>query len=90
MIVGLYVGIATVSIFVYYYCYYSWSNNNHTILSFYELRNWTKCHTNNRSFINYENPCDYFFEGKKKASTLSLTVLVMIEMFNSVNAMSED
>ena len=38
----------------------------------------------------YENNCDYFLTGKKKASTLSLTVLVMIEMFNSLNAMSED
>ena len=34
--------------------------------------------------------CSYFSEGKKKASTLSLTVLVVIEMLNALNALSED
>ena len=36
------------------------------------------------------NPCDYFSTGKVKAMTLSLTMLVAIEMFNSLNALSED
>lgn len=36
------------------------------------------------------NPCDYFVKGKVKASTLSLSVLVVIEMLNSLNAISED
>lgn len=35
-------------------------------------------------------PCDYFEKGKVTASTLSLTVLVTIEMMNSLNALSED
>lgn len=37
-----------------------------------------------------KNPCEYFTKGKVKASTLSLSVLVMIEMFNAYNAISED
>merc|ERR1711907_657381 len=37
-----------------------------------------------------ENPCDYFGKGKVVASTLSLSVLVTIEMFNALNALSED
>lgn len=37
-----------------------------------------------------KNACDYFTKGKIKASTLSLSVLVMIEMFNAFNALSED
>ena len=37
-----------------------------------------------------EKPCNYFVEGKIKASTLSLSVLVVIEMLNALNAISED
>jgi Ca2+-transporting ATPase len=36
------------------------------------------------------NPCEYFTKGKVKASTLSLSVLVVIEMANALNALSED
>merc|ERR1712054_144692 len=36
------------------------------------------------------DPCSYFRKGKVKASTLSLTVLVIIEMLNALNALSED
>ena len=39
--------------------------------------------------ISFSNPCDYFTYGKAKASTLSLSVLVAIEMFNAMNALSE-
>jgi len=40
--------------------------------------------------VSFDAPCDYFGKGKVKASTLSLSVLVAIEMFNSLNALSED
>ena len=39
----------------------------------------------------FASPCDAFGPaGKAKASTLSLSVLVAIEMFNALNALSED
>lgn len=39
--------------------------------------------------FTFDDPCDYFTYGKAKASTLSLSVLVAIEMFNALNALSE-
>lgn len=92
VIIGTYVGIATSGIFIYYYTKYNWSSEMHTLISFSELRNWTKCvDWTSANFIGYEaNPCEYFISGKRKASSLSLTVLVIIEMFNALNAISEN
>lgn len=92
IIIGTYVGIATSGIFIYYYTSYNWSTEVHSLVSFSELRNWTKClDWTDTNFIGYEsNPCDYFIGGKRKASSLSLTVLVIIEMFNALNAISEN
>jgi len=97
LIVGIYIGIATVGIFVYWYVAYDWSGYDQPIVSFYQLRNWSECPNwqdfTLNNFLHYDfskNPCSYFIAGKAKASTLSLTVLVMIEMLNSMNAISEN
>jgi|TARA_B110000003_G_scaffold8680_1_gene9013 Ca2+-transporting ATPase len=78
------------------------SQDGHTPVTFKQLTNWGEC----ASWKNFKggkftaggvaysytgkNACDYFEAGKVKASTLSLTVLVAIEMFNALNALSED
>ena len=92
LVIGTYVGLATVGIFIYYYLYYVTPNTSHTLISFYQLRNWTKCGDwKDVQFAGFENnACDYFIVGKRKASTLSLTVLTVIEMFNAVNALSDN
>lgn len=97
MIVGLYVGIATVGIFVYWYTMAE-TGDGHTLISFWELAHWSECPNWTDFKVNNfvdgmdlsANPCKYFTDGKVKASTLSLSVLVMIEMFNAYNALSED
>jgi len=68
------------------------------LVEFAKLKNWTDCEgwagfkiaNFNDGFDYSNNPCAYFTVGKKKASTLSLTVLVMIEMFNALNALSDE
>ncbi|XP_020086089.1 calcium-transporting ATPase 1, endoplasmic reticulum-type-like [Ananas comosus] len=106
MVIGLYVGIATVGIFIIWYTHGSFmgidlTGDGHTLVTYSQLSNWGQCSSWNnftvtpftagtRHFSFDANPCDYFQSGKVKATTLSLSVLVAIEMFNSLNALSED
>lgn len=79
------------------------SQDGHTTVTLGQLRAWESCptwapaagfdpkpFTAGAQTITLESPCDYFAAGKIKASTLSLSVLVAIEMFNAANALSED
>lgn len=105
LVIGSYVGIATVGVFIIWYTHGSFlgidlSGDGHTLVTYSQLSNWGKCSswegfkvshfTAGNQVISFENPCDYFTTGKVKATTLSLSVLVAIEMFNSLNALSED
>jgi Ca2+-transporting ATPase len=97
MVVGIYVGMATVGIFIYWYLYADNSLDGHTLVSWEQLSNWSQCPTWKdfapAPFLGMDfskKPCEYFTRGKVKASTLSLSVLVMIEMLNALNALSED
>ncbi|KAI8104565.1 hypothetical protein M9434_003120 [Picochlorum sp. BPE23] len=105
LVVGLYVGFATVAVFAVWYTHDSFmgidfSDDGHTVVTFDQLRNWESCEswrgfkaapfTAGSSTVSFDTPCDYFSKGKIKASTLSLSVLVAIEMFNAANALSED
>lgn len=99
-------GIATVGVFILWYTQASYMginlvNDGHTLIEFSQLRNWGECSswTNFKvspymvgggRLITFSDPCDYFTVGKVKAMTLSLSVLVAIEMFNSLNALSEE
>lgn len=103
LVIGCYVGIATVGVFVVWYTQPSFlgihlTGDGHTLVSVSQLRNWGDCSdlsvtpftVGSNRVMTFSNPCDYFTTGKVKAMTLSLSVLVAIEMFNSLNALSED
>ncbi|KAF5744655.1 calcium-transporting ATPase 1 endoplasmic reticulum-type-like [Tripterygium wilfordii] len=106
LVIGLYVGIATVGIFIIWYTHHTFfgidlSEDGHSIVTYSQLANWGQCSSwegfsaspfiaGSQVFKFDANPCEYFQSGKIKASTLSLSVLVAIEMFNSLNALSED
>lgn len=105
-VIGSYVGVATVGIFVLWYTQPSILGINlisdgHSLVQLTQLQNWGECPSWSNftaspftvaggRVISFTNPCDYFSVGKVKAMTLSLSVLVAIEMFNSLNALSED
>ncbi|KAG6583455.1 Calcium-transporting ATPase 4, endoplasmic reticulum-type [Cucurbita argyrosperma subsp. argyrosperma] len=106
LVIGLYVGVATVGVFIIWYTHASFlgidlSGDGHSLVSYSQLANWGQCSSwdgfsvspftaGDDVFSFDSDPCDYFRSGKIKASTLSLSVLVAIEMFNSLNALSED
>lgn len=106
LVIGLYVGVATVGVFIIWFTHDSFfgidlSQDGHSLVTYSQLANWGQCHswegfkvsnfTAGSQVFNFDsNPCDYFETGKVKAMTLSLSVLVAIEMFNSLNALSED
>ncbi|KAL9181312.1 hypothetical protein ACHAXT_010117 [Thalassiosira profunda] len=94
MVVGIYVGFACVAVFAYWYIYHE---GDHTNITWEQLTTWGYCSDWKDFKVNdfdgldmQTDPCKYFTEGKIKASTLSLSVLVAIEMFNALNALSED
>jgi len=94
--IGAYVGIATIGIFIYWYLFYT-HVDGHSLITWRQLTTWTECEkwanfrVNNYIGLDLQtNPCDYFTVGKSKPVTLSLTVLVIIEMFNAMNAISDE
>ncbi|XP_050230437.1 calcium-transporting ATPase 1, endoplasmic reticulum-type-like [Mercurialis annua] len=106
LVIGSYVGLATVGVFIIWYTRHTFmfidlSRDGHSVVTYSQLANWAQCgnwqnfsvspFTAGSQVFNFDdNPCEYFRSGKIKASTLSLSVLVAIEMFNSLNALSED
>ncbi|CAD8186819.1 unnamed protein product [Paramecium octaurelia] len=71
--------------------------DGHPVVTFHQLRNWAECHhwegfkvANFEKYDFSKDSCLYFSWGKQKASTLSLSYLVVIDMFNALNALSED
>ncbi|KAK5306817.1 hypothetical protein LTR99_002509 [Exophiala xenobiotica] len=85
MVTGTYVGAATVFGYVWWFMFYS--SGPH--VSFAQLRNFHKCSSTNPLYADFD--CALFSPGAvtaRTASTMSLSILVVIEMFNAMNALS--
>jgi P-type Ca2+ transporter type 2A len=85
MVVGTYVGAATVFGYVWWFMFHGEGPQ----LSFSQLRNFHSCTATNPQFAGLD--CSIFntqaYENRA-ASTMSLSILVVIEMFNAMNALS--
>ncbi|KAL5117176.1 hypothetical protein ACEQ8H_004864 [Pleosporales sp. CAS-2024a] len=80
MVIGTYVGAAT----VFGYAWWFMFNSAGPQINFYQLSHFHQC---SRSFP--EIGCDMFSNDMaKSASTVSLSILVVIEMLNAMNALS--
>jgi len=101
IIIGAYVGFATIAVFVYWYLYAN-TGDGHPLISWRKLSDWSECEEwpeNVAKNLDYSygandfsgpKVCDYFKNGKTIAATMSLSVVVLIEMLNAFNAISEN
>ncbi|KAN0107161.1 calcium ATPase [Russula decolorans] len=82
LVIGTYVGIATVAGYAWWFMFYE----NGPQISYYQLTNFHQC-----AARFPEIGCDMFTNGQARhASTMSLSILVTVEMFNAMNSLSEN
>jgi len=82
MVVGIYVGCATVFGYAWWFMFYAGGPQ----ISFYQLTNFHQCST-----LFPEIGCQMFTnEMSRTATTMSLSILVTVEMFNAMNSLSEN
>ncbi|XP_052202251.1 calcium-transporting ATPase 3, endoplasmic reticulum-type [Diospyros lotus] len=79
LVIGAYVGLATVAGFIWWFVY----SDSGPKLPYVELMNFDSCSTRETSY-----PCSIFND--RHPSTVSMTVLVVVEMFNALNNLSEN
>ncbi|OBT61579.1 calcium-translocating P-type ATPase, SERCA-type [Pseudogymnoascus sp. 23342-1-I1] len=80
MVIGVYVGLATVAGYAWWFMY----NAEGPQISFYQLTHFHQC---SEKFADLG--CQMFSDDMaKSASTVSLSILVVIEMLNAMNALS--
>ncbi|ORY01788.1 putative calcium-transporting ATPase sarcoplasmic/endoplasmic reticulum type [Basidiobolus meristosporus CBS 931.73] len=82
MVIGTYVGCATVFGYAWWFMFYEGGPQ----ITFYQLSNFHKC-----SELFPELGCSMFTDiMSHRATTMSLSILVTIEMFNAMNSLSEN
>ncbi|KAF9246479.1 hypothetical protein BU15DRAFT_58516 [Melanogaster broomeanus] len=82
MVIGIYVGCSTVFGYAWWFIYYSGGPQ----ISFHQLTHFHQCTT-----MFPEIGCEMFTnEMAHRATTMSLSILVTVEMFNAMNSLSEN
>ncbi|KAF9519919.1 hypothetical protein BS47DRAFT_1370620 [Hydnum rufescens UP504] len=82
VVIGIYVGAATVFGYAWWFIYYTGGPQ----ITFYQLTHFHQCAT---SFSDIG--CDIFTNTyAQRATTMSLSILVLVEMFNAMNSISEN
>ncbi|KAG8777165.1 hypothetical protein FRC12_000513 [Ceratobasidium sp. 428] len=82
LIIGIYVGVATVFGYAWWFVFYEGGPQ----ISFHQLTHFHQC-----SSLFPEIGCAMFSnEMAKRATTMSLSILVTVEMFNAANSLSEN
>ena len=107
LVIGLYVGVATVGVFGVWYTHTDFLGlrlgaDGHRAVTLHQLRHWHDCRSwkgfRGGAYVDAvgtlysftgDRACDYFVGGRAKASSLSMSVLVTIEMLNALNCLSE-
>ncbi|KAI3958883.1 hypothetical protein MKX01_023559 [Papaver californicum] len=79
LVIGAYVGLATVAGFIWWFVY----SDSGPKLPYYELVNFDTCSVRETTYS-----CNIFTD--RHPSTVSMTVLVVVEMFNALNNLSEN
>lgn len=89
MVIGIYVGAATVFGYAWWFMFFS----NGPKITFEQLTNFHSCQKKFGGYINGYSCETLFGDGSlmmTKASTISLSILVVIEMLNALNSLSEN
>ncbi|CAD5312277.1 unnamed protein product [Arabidopsis thaliana] len=79
LVIGVYVGLATVAGFIWWFVY----SDGGPKLTYSELMNFETCALRETTY-----PCSIFED--RHPSTVAMTVLVVVEMFNALNNLSEN
>ncbi|KVH88026.1 Calcium-transporting P-type ATPase, subfamily IIA, SERCA-type, partial [Cynara cardunculus var. scolymus] len=79
LVIGAYVGLATVAGFIWWFIY----SDTGPKIPYSELMNFDSCLKRETTY-----PCSIFSD--RHPSTVSMTVLVVVEMFNALNNLSEN
>ncbi|KAG9440602.1 hypothetical protein H6P81_020767 [Aristolochia fimbriata] len=79
LVIGAYVGLATIAGFMWWFVY----SDSGPRLPYFELVHFDTCSTRQTSY-----PCSIFDD--RHPSTVAMTVLVVVEMFNALNNLSEN